>query len=213
MPRGTMARLACGSLVLFAPAPALAQSDSFHFMQIEQVIGGVNGDTSAQSVQLRMRSVGQNFIAGTALVAYDAQGQNAVTLITFPGNVAQASTGSRILVATASFPSPVQPDFTMTNGIPPSYLAAGWITFEAFGVVYWSRAWGGGAYTGSTTGDITNDADGQFGPPWAGPLPSGSLQALRFTGPAAPPARATPRTTPSPRAPRRSPTMRAAAAS
>ena len=29
---------------------------TFHFMQIEQVIGGVNGDTSAQAVQLRMAS-------------------------------------------------------------------------------------------------------------------------------------------------------------
>jgi hypothetical protein len=33
--------------------PALA---SYHFMQIEQVIGGVNGDSAAQAIQLRMRS-------------------------------------------------------------------------------------------------------------------------------------------------------------
>jgi hypothetical protein len=41
--------------------PALG---SFHLMQIEQVIGGVNGDTSAQAIQLRMRAAGENFVSG-----------------------------------------------------------------------------------------------------------------------------------------------------
>ncbi len=51
----------CG---VFAAQPALA---SFHFMQIEQVIGGVNGDTSAQAIQLRMRSSFQQFVAGARM--------------------------------------------------------------------------------------------------------------------------------------------------
>ena len=38
-------------------APAHA---TFHFMQIEQVIGGVNGDSTAQAIQLRMRSAFPN---------------------------------------------------------------------------------------------------------------------------------------------------------
>ncbi len=33
---------------------------TFHFMQIEQVIGGVDGDTTKQAIQLRMRSLNQN---------------------------------------------------------------------------------------------------------------------------------------------------------
>ena len=37
-------------------------------MQIEQVIGGVNGDTTAQAVQLRMRATGENFVAGGKLI-------------------------------------------------------------------------------------------------------------------------------------------------
>ena len=36
---------------------------TFHLMQIEQVIGGVNGDTSAQAIQLRMRFAGQTQVA------------------------------------------------------------------------------------------------------------------------------------------------------
>ena len=47
---------ALASLALALPVQA-----SFHLMQIEQVIGGVNGDTTAQAVQLRMRSFGGNF--------------------------------------------------------------------------------------------------------------------------------------------------------
>ena len=56
-----------GALAL--PSPALA---AFHLMEIEQVIGGVNGDTTAQAVQLRMRTGGQNLLAGNALLfAFD----------------------------------------------------------------------------------------------------------------------------------------------
>ena len=37
---------------------------TFHEMQIEQVILSVNGDTTAQAIQLRMRAAGQNFVSG-----------------------------------------------------------------------------------------------------------------------------------------------------
>ena len=40
--------------------------------QIEQVIGGVQGDVSQQAVQLRMRAGGQNQMQFSRLLAYDA---------------------------------------------------------------------------------------------------------------------------------------------
>jgi hypothetical protein len=61
------------SLALALPAKA-----SFHLMQIEQVIGGVNGDTTAQAVQLRMRVAGQNQVDGAELVAFDPAGNNPI---------------------------------------------------------------------------------------------------------------------------------------
>lgn len=160
---------------------------TFHLMQIEQAIGGVNGDVTAQAVQLRTRSLFQNFIQGTKIIAYDAAGLNPVTLITFPRNINNSGSGVRILVASASFiasSSPnAQPDFEMTNLIPESYLAAGRITFEDdFGTIYWSLAYGGSNYTGPTNGSLDNDADGEFGPPFDGPLPSTSTSALHFKG-------------------------------
>ena len=159
---------------------------SFHLMEIEQVIGGVNGDTNAQAIQLRMRSGGQGFITGLSLVAYDASGSNPVTLITFPGPTptpGTAPSGSRILVYTAAMAPHlpgVSADFPMTNAIPAAYLAAGSLTYESGGSAFFRLSWGGSGYTGLGSGSTFNDADGNYSPPFAGPLPSGSMQALLF---------------------------------
>ena len=170
-----------GVLLLASPASA-----SFHLMKIEQAMGGINGDTSQQVVQLRMRAGGQNLV-GTAqarLIARDAAGLNPVTLIIFPTDVSNAALGARILVVSPAFAAAhptITPDFTMTSVIPAGYLAAGRLTFEAGGVIYWSLAWGGAGYTGSNTGTTDNDPNGNFGPPFAGALPSTTTQALRFS--------------------------------
>ncbi len=176
------------SLIVFVALAAGPAHATFHFMQIEQVIGGVDGDTSAQAIQLRMRALGQNFLAPSRLRAWDAAGASPVVLIDFPAAVANGGAGDRVLIASAEFVDltnpPVTPDFPLMSLIPASYLAAGSITFETDTgtTIYWRLSWGGANYTGPTTGSITNDADGDFGPPWGGPLPSNDLQALLFQG-------------------------------
>jgi hypothetical protein len=80
------------ALISFACAVPLHAS--FHLMQIEQVIGGVNGDTTAQAVQLGMRFTGENFVTGCQLIAFDAAGNNPITLITFPSGV-RANSGCK----------------------------------------------------------------------------------------------------------------------
>ena len=167
---------------------------TFHFMQIEQVIGGVNGDTTAQAIQLRSRSVGQNLLAGAKLWVRDATGSNPVLLIDFLVSVPNAAAGARVLITSPSFTTtttPVAiPDFVLSNLIPASYLAAGSMTFEnnLGTAIYWRLSWGGASYTGSNLGSCLNDdsvcpAAGDFGPPWPGPLPSDGVQALQFQGP------------------------------
>ncbi|MCH8344170.1 MAG: hypothetical protein IH983_09290 [Planctomycetes bacterium] len=174
------------SFFVVAVQPADA---AFHLMQIEQVIGRVNGDTTAQAIQLRMRATVQNLVAGARLIAWDAQGLNPILLTDFGANVISNGCDVRILIASANFANftnpPATPDFILTNLIPASYLAAGSITFEndPQTVVWWRLSWGGANYTGPTTGfagALGNDADGEFGPPWRGPLPSQGLQALQF---------------------------------
>ena len=181
----SLAAVVAMMLVLGAP-PADAD---FHLMQIEQVIGGVNGDTAAQAIQLRMRADGQGGVTKARLVAYDANGKNAVVLVDFPMDIFPEVQGERILIASRRFSShtnpPAAPDFVMANLIPVAYLAAGSITFEHegnLGVVLWRLSWGGAAYTGPNRGIRVNDDDGNFGPPVSGALPSASTSALLFDG-------------------------------
>ena len=87
------------ALTLFAARPAEA---TFHLMQIERVIGGVNGNTTIQAIQLRMRASGQNLVSNSALFAHDASGLNPVTLISFPTDVGNFASDSRVLAATAN---------------------------------------------------------------------------------------------------------------
>src|SRR5712691_9188843 len=88
------------AIVSLMPRPAAA---TFHLMQIEQIIGGVNGNTGAQAIQLRMRSSLQNQMQNANLVVRDATGSNPITLIAFPSAVSMSAAGARVLVATPSF--------------------------------------------------------------------------------------------------------------
>jgi len=184
--------LGCFIAVITSVLPQSVYSSN-HLMQIEQVIGGVNGDITAQAIQLRMRSLNQNFIIGTQLKVYDATGSNPITLISFNRNVIGGSCSSnpmnsRILISSENFTihtdPPVTADFTFTNMIPESYLTAGSLTFESnSGIVWWRVSWGGAEYTGDTSGSMINDSDGEFGPPFLGPLPFKTSRALEYQGP------------------------------
>ena len=161
---------------------------TFHLMQIQQVIGGVGGDTEAQAIQLRMRSgLPQSALTGARLIAYNAAGLNPVEIITFPTGVPVGSLCRNVLISTAAMGDYADgvfaPDFLMTNRIPDSYLAAGSLTFEnpvAIGGVLWRFSWGGASYTGSGMGLTINDADGNFNPAWVPQLPHMTDQAVLF---------------------------------
>jgi hypothetical protein len=163
---------------------------SFHLMQIERVVGGAAGDTSAQAIQLRMRFIGQNFTSLGKLMAYDAGGKNPIVLMDCKTNVLNGELGDRVLFVTEAMKNytdpPVEGDFTLTNPIPDSYLAAGKISWEdnsGFQIL-WIVCAGGANYTGSTKGAITNDDDGDFGPPFASSFPTDGA-GLVFQGGAA----------------------------
>ncbi len=176
------AALASAIGIALTPPPAHA----FYLMQIEQVIGGVSGDTSAQAIQLRLRFPDTK-LEWARLRAWDSAGENPILLVDFDRNLANGSLGAHVLITSPNFADytdvRLSRDFELTNLIPPSYLAAGRITYEDDdGVIYWSLSYGGTAYTGPTTGSSWNDVDGDFGPPFDGPCPSDSGQALRFQG-------------------------------
>jgi hypothetical protein len=179
----------CLIVVLGVLALQPAAYATYHLMQIEQVIVSVDGDPTAQAIQLRMRSTteDQNFVSNARLVVLDAAGQNPIIVLDIPTDVANGSAGSHVLLASANFlshtiPATV-PDFTIANPIPASYFAAGSLLFQSdAGILYWRLSWGGAAYTGPNTGAKSNDADGNFGPPFASALPSSGVSALQFQG-------------------------------
>ena len=109
-------------LVLAAAAGAFVSPSAvatFHFMQIEQVIGGVNGDPSAQAIQLRTRTAHQNLVLQARMVVVDAMGANPVEIIDFTTNAPNPAAGARILITSPNFidalDGPLAPDFTMTT--------------------------------------------------------------------------------------------------
>lgn len=174
--------LLLGLVAFVTPASA-----TFHLMQIEQVIVGVNGDPTAQAVQLRMRGALEDQVQAARMRVFNAAGAVPNTLVDFAVPVPNAGTGRRILVATNTFSTvpAVTPDFIM-NPIPLTYFAAGSLIYESDApgpLVLWRLSWGGAGYTGSGTGTLDNDANGNFNPPYGSALPSsGNGQALRFTG-------------------------------
>jgi hypothetical protein len=189
-----VSRLAlAGVALLVASSPGFTVPLTFHLMQIEQVIGGVNGDTSRQAIQLRQRFIGQNLVSQARIFAWDAAGANPILIVDMTTDVPNPAAGSRVLITTSGFLPGLTPDFVMTNPIPPSYLAAGKLTFEddfgapGTGGVVWSLAWGGASYTGTNMGTIDDDADGNFNPPFGSAMPSATTQAVFFDGAAADP--------------------------
>ena len=177
--------LALGA-TLMASSPGFTVPNTFHLMQIEQVIGGVGGNTNLQAIQLRMRAPGQQFVSQARLRGWNSAGANPFIIVDMMTDVGIGNTGSRVLIASpqfaATFPG-APPDFIMTNLIPAANLPAGKITWEDdAGTVYWGLAWGGAAYTGTNLGQPDNDPDGNFNPPFGGPLPSSNNQAVRFPG-------------------------------
>ncbi len=185
--RGKGFRPAVAALAILLAMPLTAQA-SYHFMQIEQVIAGIDGDTQAQAIQLRMRSNSQNFVSGSRLIVRDAAGENPVVLLDVASDLPAGTVGQRILLVSekvASYTSPaVAPDFVLANVIPEAYLAAGTLTFENDDgtLLVWRLSWGGAAYDGPTGGALTNDDNGEFGPPHADALPSTTLHGLLFQG-------------------------------
>jgi hypothetical protein len=171
---------------LLAASPGFTVPNTFHLMQIEQVIGGVQGNVGLQAIQLRLRLTGENQVSFARLRAWDANGANPVLIVDMMTDVPNGNGGARVLVSTAAFAAAFgpTPDFVMTNPIPPAYLAAGKLTWESDGgTVVWSLAWGGAGYTGTNTGTFDNDADGNFNPPFPLALPSATNQSVLFPGP------------------------------
>jgi len=121
--------------LLLGASTALADSEkaeTFHVMEIVQVLAGYNGNTAIQAIEMRELAAGQDLAATGAVNVYDKDGVLATTLGTFAANVANGTSGAHILCATSAFAAAfsITPDLVLTAGIP---LPSGQIVFEKAG--------------------------------------------------------------------------------
>lgn len=167
-------------------AAAVPASASYHHVEIEKIVGGVQGDATAQVIQLRIKEAGTN-VEGLQIVACDAAGNNPVTIFTIPANVANNAFGSRILLCTAAMlgklSPPIVPEFVFTTVIPQAYLAAGTLYIDhpgdAIGPL-WRLSWGGANYSGPGTVEPINDNDGNANPAYGAGIPINASKMVRF---------------------------------
>jgi hypothetical protein len=147
-----LASILAGSLVA-ASSPAHAD---FHLMKVQEVFAGSGTDPSADFVELRMDSAGQNRVGGHVLYLFgapDVYGGSPRHECTIPANVPNAALDDRILFATSQFTA-TAPDFT----IPPLLDGSGGaVCFENIDCVSW------GSFAGATTSPS--------GTPFAGGIP------------------------------------------
>jgi len=122
----TVRTIALLAVCLFAPHAAEA---SFHLISISEVLSGFGADPSVQYVELRMDTVGQQFVSGTRLAVFDTTGVRTDLAIS-GSNVAVGASQRKILYATSAFATAtgLTPDFT---------IAAGLVT--PTGMVCWGR--------------------------------------------------------------------------
>ena len=109
--------------------PSQPASAFFHVALIDEVMSGFDGDPNVQYVEIEQLSGSQNFVKGTRLTAFDADGGFRAVLLQIPGNVPNSGNGVAWIIGTAAFQdaSGISADFTfdpkapaLLGGIPQS---------------------------------------------------------------------------------------------
>src|ERR1043166_9496420 len=97
-------------LAVLVPVPGQAV---FHFANIDEIMSGKGGDSTAQYVEIRMLSAFQGDVAHSRLTAFSCDGSPHAILLEVPGNVCPANAGGRWTMGTTSWAAAtgVTPDF------------------------------------------------------------------------------------------------------
>jgi hypothetical protein len=120
--------------VIIAASPARAL---FHAAVIDEVMLGVNGDPTAQYVEIRMLFPAQTSVAHSVLAFFTCDGAGVSTQIDgLPGDIAHGGTGVRWSMGTDTFATAtgLTPDFTfpaIANNATSSYVPCGMVCWGA----------------------------------------------------------------------------------
>jgi len=98
---------------------AASAEATFHIAEIDEVMVSYDGDAAVQFVEIVMRAGGQQFVEGTKLAAFGADGSFAGVVLTIGGDVAGGN-GRSWIMGTAAFEqaSGLAPDFVFAPGLP-----------------------------------------------------------------------------------------------
>jgi hypothetical protein len=119
-------------VITASPAGAL-----FHGAVIDEVMMGVNGDATAQYVEIRMLAIAQKSVARSVLAFFTCDGAGVSTQIDgLPADIANGGAGVRWSMGTAAFATAtgVTPDFTfppISNNGTSSYVPCGMVCWGA----------------------------------------------------------------------------------
>jgi hypothetical protein len=120
--------------VVIAASPARAL---FHAAVIDEVMMGVNGDATAQYVEIRMLAIAQKSVAHSVLAFFTCDGGGVSTQIDgLPADIANGGAGVRWSMGTTAFATAtgVTPDFTfpaISNNGGSSYVPCGMVCWGA----------------------------------------------------------------------------------
>ena len=122
-------------LVSLALLPGLRTSwAAFHVSTIDEVMSGLNGDATAQYVEIKMLAAGQTSVAHARLTAFSCDGSMVNVLLEIPQDVCNSGAGLRWSIGTASWAAAtgVMPDFAFTPGV---FAPCGQICWGAPGIL------------------------------------------------------------------------------
>jgi hypothetical protein len=124
-------RLAILAMLVVSSVPRVALS-VFHVAVIDEVMTSYNGDATAQFVEIRMLSGGQNVVGGSVLTAFDDTGSYLGIVLTVSGNVPNSGAGVRWIMGSSELTNDTgfAPDKTFSG---PLYLPTGG------GMVCWGK--------------------------------------------------------------------------
>jgi hypothetical protein len=106
------------ALIVTVSSPGLAGA-TFHLAEIDELMVSYDGDSAVQFVEIVMKAAGQQFVDGTKLSAFDADGNFTGVVLTVGGDVAGGN-GRSWIMGTAAFEatSGLAPDFVFAPGLP-----------------------------------------------------------------------------------------------
>ncbi len=119
-------------LAVLVPVPGQAV---YHQANIDEIMSGVGGDSTAQYVEIKMLFGGQGNVAHSRLTAFSCNGLTHTILLEVPDNVCPASTGGRWTMGTASW--------AIATGVTPDFIFPASLAFDNLcGMICWGAPGG-----------------------------------------------------------------------